>query len=58
MILVTEAETAQTIMKWLSEPLMHEGEDRTEAEATVLELALNLIRCAAAAVGAVCGAEG
>ena len=33
-------------MKWLSEPLMHEGEDRTEAEATVLELALNLIRYA------------
>ena len=32
-------------MKWLMDPLLHEGSDRTEPEMLVLDLVLNLIRC-------------
>ncbi|EKX31824.1 timeless [Guillardia theta CCMP2712] len=32
------------IMKWLMDPLLHEGSDRTEPEMLVLDLVLNLIR--------------
>jgi hypothetical protein len=32
------------IMKWLLEPLQHQGEDRSEAETVILDLSLNLIR--------------